>query len=146
MNSQFRRNIITSYEESLEPHSATVMWRVPLIGDGQIDEDVVYDIWLIQDPDQIDNPPQEALIASNMKIGSNNYILYDNNLLGYSYRVSNLMANSTYYFKIVAKRQFLEYVDDILQSVTYSSDPAIKVIVTPRKVPLTSPMCLQGLP
>lgn len=132
-------DIITSYEESLEPHSATVMWRVPLLGDGRIDEDVVYDIWLIQDPDQIDNPPQEALIASNMKIGSNNYILYDNNLLGYSYRVSNLMANSTYYFKIVAKRQFLEYVDDILQSVTYSSDPAIKVIVTPPEGPIDQP-------
>lgn len=132
-------DIIVSYEEMLEPHSATVMWRVPLIGDGQIDEDVVYDIWLIQDPDQIDNPPQESLIASDIKIGSNDYILNYNNILGYSYTVSNLTANSTYYFKIVAKRQFLEYVDDILQNAIYSSDPAIKVIVTPPEGPIDQP-------
>lgn len=131
--------IIASFGEKLEPRSATVMWRVPLLGDGQIDENVVYDIWLIEDPDQIDNPPQGMLIASDIKIGSGNYILYDNKILGYSYKLSNLTPNSTYYFKIVAKREFLEYVDNILQKVTYRSGPAIKVIVTPPEGPINQP-------
>jgi len=64
-------------------------------------------------------------------MGSSNYVISGDTVIGYKYVVSNLTPNSTYYFKIVAKKQFIEYVDDILQNVEYVSDPAVKVIITP---------------
>lgn len=130
---------IISYDSELKPNSATVLWRVPTKGDGQIDNDVAYDIWLLNDPDLIDNPPSGTKIASDVRMGSSNFILNGNTLVGYKYTVSNLTANSTYYLKIVAKKQFIEYVDDILQNVTYNSDPAIKVIITPARGPIDQP-------
>jgi len=122
---------IISYEGELTPKSATILWRLPLKGDGEVDSDVTYDIWLVSDPDTLDNPPDDRKIATDFKVGSNNYIKDANTLIGYKYKIDGLTPNSTYYFKIVAKKKFLENVDGILQSVTYYSDPAFKVIVTP---------------
>lgn len=130
---------IISYHEELKPNSATVLWRIPTKGDGQTDNDVAYDIWLLNDPNLIDNPPSGTMIASDIRMGSENYIVNGNSLIGYKYTVSNLTANSTYYFKIVAKKQFIEYVDDILQNVTYISDSAIRVIITPARGPIDQP-------
>ncbi len=131
---------IISYKNELKPDSATVLWRVPSKGDGQADNDVAYDIWLINDPNLIDNPPESTKVASDIRMGNENHIMNGNTLIGYKYAISQLTANSTYYFKIVAKKQFIEYVDDILQNVTYYSDPAYKVIITPAEGPIEQPL------
>lgn len=130
---------IISYDEELKPNSATILWRAPTQGDRQVDNDIVYDIWLINDPNLIDNPPDSTMIASNIKMGRENYILKENILEGYKYVVSGLTPNSTYYFKIVAKKQFVEHVDDILQNVEYVSEASIKVIITPAEGPIDQP-------
>ncbi|NLU26173.1 MAG: fibronectin type III domain-containing protein [Hungateiclostridium thermocellum] len=130
---------IISYDEELKPNSATFLWKVPTRGDGQIDTDIMYDIWLVDDPNLIDNPPEGRKIASNISMGSSNYVISGDTVIGYKYVVSNLTPNSTYYFKIVAKKQFIEYVDDILQNVEYVSDPAVKVIITPAGEPINQP-------
>ncbi|TYQ14647.1 UNVERIFIED_CONTAM: hypothetical protein Cloal_1007 [Acetivibrio alkalicellulosi] len=130
---------IISYEDELKPHSATVLWRVPKRADGQTDMDVLYDIWLIDDPNLIDNPPARTHIAKDARMGSENYIFNGNNLVGYKYKIEGLTPNNTYYLKIVAKKQFVEYVNDVLQPVVYNSDPAYKVIITPAEGPIDQP-------
>lgn len=141
---------IITYEDNLKPDSATILWRIPKKGDGGIDLDVVYDIWLISNPNVLDNPPDSARIASNMEIAEENYIVNGVNVVGYKYVVSNLTANSTYYFKIIARKTFVDYVDNKLQNVVCSSDPALKVIITPPegaidqpKVPSRPPFCIK---
>lgn len=131
---------IISYDEELTPNSATVLWRSPVKGNGEIDRDVTYDIWLVTDPDTLDNPTDDQKIASDFLAGSDNHIKNGNNIEGYKYKVDGLTPNSTYYFKIVAKKRFLENVDDILQSVTYYSDAALKVIITPVEGPMDQPV------
>ena len=133
-------DVIASYDQNLTPQEATIIWRAPLDGNGEMDENIVYDIWVIEDPDLIDNPPPEALRAQNLSIEKGAYISYDSKVIGHSYTVLELTPNSTYYFKIVAKRQFLEYVDDVLQGIMYQSDSAFKVIVTPPKGPIDQPL------
>jgi len=73
------------------------LWKVPTRGDGQIDTDIMYDIWLVDDPNLIDNPPEGRKIASNISMGSSNYVISGDTVIGYKYVVSNLTPNSTYY-------------------------------------------------
>jgi hypothetical protein len=131
---------IISYDEELSSTSATILWRLPLKGNGDVDTDVEYDIWLITDPNTLDNPPATEKIGADFKVGSQNYVYDDKTLIGYKYSLKGLTPNSTYYFKIVAKKKFLENVDDILQNVTYNSDAALKVIITPSDGPIEQPL------
>ena len=79
----------------------------------------MYDIWLVTDPNLINDPPASSKIAlRTRKMGPGNFAASGNILLGYKYMVSDLLPNTTYYLKIVAKKNFIEYVDDMLQSVT----------------------------
>ena len=41
-------NVIISYEDELKPDEATVLWRFPETGEGKVDSNVVYDMWLIK--------------------------------------------------------------------------------------------------
>ncbi|MCX7746353.1 MAG: S-layer homology domain-containing protein [Clostridia bacterium] len=130
---------IISYNDQLKPNKATILWRAPKKSDGNIDLDTAYDIWLINDPNLIDQPPDNMKIASSLKMGDSNKVMDGMQLVGYKYEVPNLTANSTYYFKIVAKRTFLEYVNNKLINVTYTSQPAIRVIITPTEGPIDQP-------
>jgi hypothetical protein len=132
--------IIISYEQELKPNRAVVLWRAPLKGSGEVDTDVMYDIWLISNPNQIDDPPSGTLIASSVKMNQTNFVMSGSKLLGYKYEVRDLMPNSTYYFKIVAKKDYVEYVDNELQYVTHRSDPAMKIIITPASGAIDQPV------
>ncbi|PYG89522.1 hypothetical protein LY28_00741 [Ruminiclostridium sufflavum DSM 19573] len=113
--------------------TAAVLWRVPKNADGTIDKDVLYDIWLIEDPNKIDKPATDTLIQSSFTPGEVNYVVdtADNNkVIGYKYKLEGLTANHTYYFKIVAKKFFAEKVEDVIQNVEHASAPALKVIIT----------------
>ncbi len=130
---------IISYKDGLKPDSATILWRTPKKGDGQVDPDVVYDIWLVSNPNTLDNPPDSAKIASDLKMSQDNNIMDGINLVGYKYTVSHLTPNSTYYFKIIAKKTFIDYVDNTLQNIVCCSEPALKVIITPAEGPIDQP-------
>lgn len=137
---RFDGEVIISYQDELEPRSATILWRAPAKADGEIDTDVLYDIWLVDDPNTVDNPPPHTKIASDANMGSGNFVFDGNNLIGYKFSITGLTPNSTYYLKIVAKKQYIEYVNDVLQLVTYNSDPAYKIIITPPEGPDEQPL------
>ncbi len=131
---------IISYEDELKPNSATVLWRVPKKGDGSIDTDLTYDIWLIDNPNLLDNPPEGNRLERDFKPSSGDFIIDGTEIKGYKYTASNLTANSTYYFKIIAKKSLVDFVDGKLQSVVRKSDPAVKVIITPSEGPIDQPL------
>jgi len=131
---------IISYNDELKPNSATVLWKVPRKGDGSVDTDITYDIWLIDNPNLLDNPPEGNRLVRDFKPTAANYIIDGIELRGYKYTVSNLTPNSTYYFKIIAKKKQVDYVDEKLQSVVRISDPALKVIITPSEGPIDQPL------
>ncbi|HEX3028654.1 MAG TPA: fibronectin type III domain-containing protein, partial [Clostridia bacterium] len=119
---------------------ATILWRVPKKAEGSIDIDTAYDIWLITDPNMIDNPTSNMKIASSIKMGTDNEIKNGMETVGYKYKIPNLTPNSTYYFKIVAKKVFMQYKDGVLTNVAYYSQPALKVIITPSNGPIDQPV------
>jgi hypothetical protein len=131
---------IISYKDELTPNSVTILWRAPRKGSGQIDEDITYDIWFIEDPNQIDDPPEGAKIESSLKMTEENFVKSGDILVGYKYVIENLTPNSTYYFKIAAGKTYIEVVEDTLESVTYYSDTALKVIITPPEGPIDQPV------
>ncbi len=138
-------NIIISYEDILNvdnsvifegelgKDTATVLWRAPKKADGTVDENVLYDIWLIDDPAKIDDPPTETILQTSFVPEEQNYvrdIANNNSVIGYKYKINNLLPNHTYYFKIVAKKVFAEEVDGVIQNVEHASYPALKVVIT----------------
>ncbi|MDP4180047.1 MAG: S-layer homology domain-containing protein [Bacillota bacterium] len=130
---------IISYKNELKPNSATVLWKVPRKGDGSVDTDISYDIWLIDNPNALDNPTDTYKLAYDFKPTADNYIVNGTEIKGYKYTAPNLTANSTYYFKIIAKKSFVDYVDDKLKNVISKSDPSVKVIITPSDGPIDQP-------
>lgn len=122
---------IISYEEELKPDKAVILWKAPLKGDGNVDEEVMYDMWLINDPNMLDDPPAGTMIASSVKMGESNKVMSGTKLLGYKFFLNELVPNSTYYFKIVAKKDYVEFEDGELKYITLQSDAAMKIIITP---------------
>jgi hypothetical protein len=121
------------HKGELGKDTATVLWRVPKKADGSIDQDVLYDIWLIEDPNTIDNPAKETSLVKGFKPDQSNYIIdtkNNNKVVGYKYKLDGLLSNHTYYFKIVAKKSFAEDVNGVIQNVEHVSTPALKVITT----------------
>jgi hypothetical protein len=130
------------FKGELTANSATVLWRTPRKANGDVDTDVMYDIWLISDPNLIDNPPNNSKVATSIKMTSSNYIMdgVSAQPVGYKFKVSNLIQHSTYYFKIVAKKSYLEYQNGILANVEYPSQAALKVIITPAEGLIDQPL------
>lgn len=122
--------VVESYTDSLKPDSATLLWNLPRKGNGDIDYDVSYDMWMITDPQRLNDPDASSLVAQDIKIGD---IMVDSDqgYIGAKYTVNNLVPNSTYYFRIVAKKTYVEYVDGNIENVTLTSVPATKLVITP---------------
>jgi len=131
---------IISYEDELSADSATILWRAPLKGNGDVDGEVRYDIWLISDPNMLDDPPSNTMIASSIKMNDSNFVMSGTKLLGYKFKIDELVPNSTYYFKIVAKKDYVEFVDNILENITLQSDTAMKIIITPTLGAINQPI------
>ncbi len=123
-------NTIIDFNTELTNTSATILWSAPTNGDGQVDAATYYDMWLITNSNQIDNPPSSTQILSSYQPASNNQVLDGTTIVGYKYTLQNLAPNSTYYVKMVAKKIFMDYVNNSLQSTTYTSWPALKVFIT----------------
>lgn len=132
--------VVISYTGELESDSATILWRAPRKSTGAVDTEVLYDIWLIDDPNSIDEPPASSLIASDMRMTGSNFVMGGSTLLGYKYVINGLIPNKTYYFKIIAKKSFVEFVDNLLVNSVYSSSSTLKVIITPADGPIEQPV------
>jgi hypothetical protein len=133
-------NVIINYNNELTPRSAVIMWRAPKKADGSIDEDIVYNIWLTDNPDNISNPPDSAKVATGLKITPENYIIDENNIVGYKYELTGLIPNKVYYYKIEAEKIFIDYIDGNLEVVSMRSNPSVKVVVTPVHGPSDQPV------
>ena len=68
-------DVIISYDTELKSNTATLLWRVPTKADGSADTDTTYDIWLINDPNVIDNPPASMKIESDLKMLNSNDVM-----------------------------------------------------------------------
>lgn len=124
---------VVTHKGELGKDTATILWEVPKKADGTIDDRILYDIWLIEDPDTIDSPPSGTLIRESFQPGETNFVrdaINGNQIIGYKYKLTGLKPNHTYYFKLVAKKTFAEEKDGIIQNVTHASVPAIKVVIT----------------
>jgi len=122
------------YEDLLKSNGASVLWRVPYTGEGFVDTDVTYDIYLLENIRDVDNPPSNYKIASDLTMGEAHKIRskLTGKVIGYRYDLVGLKSNSTYYFVIYAKKNFL--VDDpdsgMMITMPYISKKAVKVIIT----------------
>lgn len=126
------------FEELLTDKSATLLWLPPITGEGGIDTDVYYDLYLcdsINDVDLDNLPPLTKKIGSNIRIGAGNRVMQLNSndkVIGYRYEIGNLKPNTVYYAVLVAKKNFLVESEDreYMVTVPYVSKPSVKVIIT----------------
>ncbi|RCX11236.1 S-layer family protein [Anaerobacterium chartisolvens] len=141
--------LIISYSDQLQdgrifpgelaPKTATILWRLPKKANGSVDTGIIYDMWIVDNPNQIDNPPEASRTELRLS-PDENYVMEDHNHIGYKYKIENLTPNHTYYVKLAARKTYLEERDGILQSVQYRSLPAIKVVVTPTDGSIDQPL------
>ncbi len=123
-----------NYDELLTSTSAALLWRVPYTGEGHIDNDVTYDIYLLEDIRDVANPPSNYKIGADLTMGQANQVRnkLTGEVMGYRYNLSGLKSNSTYYFVIYAKKSFLVQNpgDGFMVTMPYISKQAVKVIIT----------------
>jgi hypothetical protein len=128
--------------EGIGTDKANILWKIPKKITGDIDSDTSYDVWLTTDPNLLNDPEKLGdPISWSIKDGANTYstgsvnfsfdfVKSGINTLGCKLLITGLNQNTTYYFKIQAKKSYLAYVDDVLQLVPYSSEPALQTIIT----------------
>lgn len=122
------------YEDFLTPFSASIFWKPPRTGEGIIDNEVTYDVYLLEDIQDVSNPPSNFMIASNLTISESNMIRSkaSGEVIGYRYDLTGLKSNSTYYFVIYAKKSYLveSPTDGFMITMPYVSKQSVKVIIT----------------
>lgn len=122
------------YEDLLTAFNASVFWRAPSTGEGFIDNDITYDIYLLEDIQYVNNPPSNFRIASDVVMSTANQIKDKDSgkVVGYRYNLEGLKSNSTYYFVIYAKKNYLveSPTDGFMITKPYISKQSVKVIIT----------------
>jgi hypothetical protein len=118
------------------PTSVKILWKAPTTADGGLDSNVVYDIWMLTSSDDINNAEITPTV-SNLKVTSDNYIYQTvggnktTKVVGYNYVLDQLLPNKIYYLKMVAKKSFVINEGGTLSNKSFSSEAALKVIITP---------------
>lgn len=131
------------FDDLLTSNSATLLWRVPVSGDGKIDTEVYYDLYLVDKIEEMNTLPVTKRIATNLTMTRANEVreLETGRLIGYRYTINNLDSNSIYYAVLIAKKNFIiESEDGFMVSRPYTSDPAIKVIITRPDTEMDKPL------
>ncbi len=121
------------FDDLLTSNSATLLWKVPVSGDGKVDTEVYYDLYLVDKIEEMSTLPITKRIGTNITMTRANEVreLETGRLIGYRYTINGLNSNSTYYAVLIAKKNFIiESEDGFMVSRPYASDPAIKVIIT----------------
>lgn len=122
------------YDDLLTPFSASIFWKPPKTGEGLIDNAVTYDIYLLEDIQDVKSPPSNLKIASDLTISEANKIRSNasGEIIGYRYNLTGLKSNSTYYFVIYAKKSYLisSPSDGFMITMPYISKQSVKVIIT----------------
>lgn len=123
------------FDELLTDSSATLLWKVPVTGEGKVDTDIYYDLYLVENLDDISILPITRRIGTNLTMGEENKVRElekPQNLIGYRYPLTNLKSNATYYAVLIAKKNFLTESNDGSFMVTrpYLSESSVKVIIT----------------
>jgi len=121
------------FDDLLTSNSATLLWKVPVSGNGKVDTEVYYDLYLVDKIEEMSTLPVTKRIGTNITMTQANGVreLETGRLIGYRYTINNLNPNSTYYAVLIAKKNFIiESEDGVMISQPYTSDPAIKVIIT----------------
>jgi hypothetical protein len=122
------------YDDLLTSSTASVMWNVCYTGDGFVDTGITYDIYLVSDIREVPAPPGDRKIASDLAMGESNLIrdINTGEILGYKYDLVGLVSNSTYYFVIYAKKNYLvpNPSDGLMITMPFVSKQAVKVIIT----------------
>ncbi len=136
----------------VKPESAVVLWKAPLKVTGEVDYDVTYNVWLVDDPNILDDeirlgePVSWDFVNGSGSVSAGELtfnfstVRSGSKVLGCKLEIEGLEQNSTYYLRIIAKKSFLEYVNDEPAYVEYPSQPALKVIVTPPKGSIDRPV------
>jgi len=139
-------------KSGIKPESAVVLWKAPIKSSGEVDYDVSYNVWLVDDPNILDVEASLGEPASwNFKDGSGTVfkdgvtfnfstVRSGSKVIGCKLELEGLEDNSTYYIKIIAVKSFLEYVDNEPAYVQYQSEPALEVIVTPPEGSIDRPV------
>ena len=125
------------FEDMLTDSSATLLWLAPITGEGIIDTEVYYDLYLcdnVNDVDLENPPPLTKKIGSNLRMGANNEVrdMNTQKVIGYRYEVNWLEPNTVYYVVMIAKKNFLTESEDgdFMQSIPYLSKPSVRTIIT----------------
>lgn len=123
--------VIIDSQDELKAKSAVIIWRAPLLDSGEVDTSVKYDMWVFTDPNSMQTPPTGSKILNNYVFSISNYVQNSGMTIGFKYNLTNLVPNTTYYCKIVAKRTRIEYVNNQFKDIEYPSQPAFGIIITP---------------
>lgn len=122
------------YDDFLTAFGASVFWRAPKTGEGDVDSDITYDIYLVDNIEYVNSPPSNYKIASDLLMSESNYIrdARTNKIIGYRYNLEGLKSNSTYYFIIYAKKSYLveSPTDGFMITMPYVSRQSVKVMIT----------------
>lgn len=132
-----------SYKNSLTPTQATLAWTVPQTPDGNLDTNIVYDIWLVTDPADFDNPRTQP-VKANYSVPVSDYITESKGsqtVVAYKYTFTGLTANTSYYARIVAKKMYTKVnPEGLIEDIYYQSEPALRVITTPIEDAINRPV------
>lgn len=131
------------FDELLTSNSATLLWIAPYTGNGKVDTDIYYDLYLVENTEDIKNLPVTKKIGTNLSMTQNNEIRDKDTgkLIGYRYSLNNLRPNAIYYCVMIAKKNYLtESSGGFMLSMPYLSDPAIKVIITRPDIDTDKPL------
>lgn len=121
------------FDDLLTSNSATLLWLAPYTGNGRVDTDIYYDLYLVENTEDIKNLPLTKKIGSNVSMTQSNEVrdLDTGKLIGYKYTLTNLKPNAIYYCVMIAKKNYLtESSSGFMLTMPYLSDPSIKVIIT----------------
>lgn len=111
--------------------SITLLWEAPYSNTGNLDTDVFYDIWVLENPADIDNGEISPTVK-DLKAGQSDYVyekignVTGDRVVAFKHTLSDLDSNKVYYIKMTAKKNYT--IKNVTSTV--SSEPALKAFVT----------------
>ena len=143
---------IGGVQTKVQADSVTLLWKLPKKPSGEVDFDIIYDVWLVTDPNKLTSPesldkPVSWSISSGrvQTIDGGSAYIFDHvktgsNIVGCRLDIQGINPNTTYYFRIVARKGYMVLEGDVLKLKYYSSQPAVKVLITPTAGDMSRPV------